>query len=1009
MRAIHALLIVLVLALLAGGLWLALHGADGSGRDREGLTRDQLDEAGADGLSAPLELAAGATGRDETGDPERRAALVGEGGEGAGVRAARGAIRMVRGRVVDEFAGPIARATVYYASARVSGGMRIDRIASSPGWVEVESGETDAAGEFELPVRFRDDLRLAVRAPGFAPLRTERALSATGETQLEDLVMLGSVILGGHVVDRAGTGVEGAELHERALAEGGLHISFLDVGGEPLCRTDASGAFEIDELPAGPYRLRIHHPDHPDLFTEGAAGPPGQVVSDLRYVLEDGLPISGLVLGLESGEHTAFEVRATPTLDDFVDPLDSFTAYRTAEIEANGTFQVRGLRSESSHRLTVIDAGSPAAFLADSRSSVIHARAGETGVALELREPFALTFTVVDDSDGTPITSFEVEAGQPWLESLRDAQGNVLREHPEGRVRYPDVPAPAGQSQTDLRVRASGYETVLLEDVPLAAGVERDLGIVRLHPVPRLLVRALDAASGEPIEGARVSVARAVTRGGGRRAFAFRTGGDDGEGPEEIGLPGGPEVNRGVTDSSGWATLASLPGERCEVSVRHRAYAEHVSDPVDLPPGADFTLEVELLRGGTVKVSVIDPKGEPVSKARVAHRKPREDPSLVVLGGSPSRRTRSDGTATFRRLGAGTHHFSLADEEGDSLFSGSRVVLSGVGSESDENDGQDVIVGEGTTHEITLREKPRGTLRGVVTESGQPLAGASLSFRPERERPAEDSILFPGLGRDQTVRSDSRGRYEIEGLKVGEYVVSIGHPTRAMDAELDLAVREGEQKRDFALEVTILEGRVTDSNEQPVEGIEVLPRRSTPTSRRSMLMITRMSTEGGGGAMSLSAGASPTTSAFTDRDGRYSIRGVDADVEIYAETRSNDHQPGRSEPVVVGRGETRRGADIEVFAAGSISLAVLNADGTPASYCMARFAYQDDEAGKGAEPRDEFVGESGRLEITSLRPGRWAITVSSVPLGGEGEEVEAPPVEVLVVPGETVEAVSQLP
>ena len=1007
MRAIHAVLIVLVLALLAGGLWLALHGADGSGRDREGLTRDQGGEVGAADPSRPLELGGGA-GRDETGDPGRRAALVGEAGEGVGNRAARGPTRIVRGRVVDELAGPIARATVYYASARASGGMRIDRVASLPGWVEVKSVETDTAGEFELPVRFRDDLSLAVRAPGFAPLRTERALSATGETRLEDLVMLGSVILGGHVVDRAGIGVEGAELHELGLAEGGLRIGFLDVGGEPLCRTDASGTFEIDELPAGPYRLRIHHPDHPDLFTEGVSGPPGQVVRDLRFVLEDGLPISGLVLGLEQGEHTAFEVRATPTLDEFVDPLDSFTAHRTAGIEANGTFQVLGLRSDSSHRLTVIDAGSPVAFLADSRSSVIHARAGETGVALELREPFALTFAVVDDSDGTPITSFEVEAGQPWLETLRDAQGNVLREHPEGRVRHPDVPAPAGQTRTDLRIRASGYETVLLEDVPLAAGVERDLGIVRLHPVPRLLVRVLDAATGEPIEGARVTVAKAVTRGGGRSAFAFRTGGDSGL--EELDLPGGREVNRGVTDGSGWATLASLPGERCEVSVRHRAYADHVSDPVALPPGVDFSLELELLRGGTVIVTVIDSKGEAVPKARVAHRKPRENPNLVVLGGPPARRTRSDGTATFRRLGAGTHHFSLADEEADSLFRGSRVVLAGAGARGGENDGQDVNVGEGTTHEITLREKPRGTLRGVVTESGKPLAGASLSFRPEREKPAEDSILIPGLGRDQTVRSDSRGRYEIEGLKVGDYVVAIGHPSRAMDAELDLEVREGEQERDFALVVTILEGRVTDSSGQPVEGIEVLPRRSTPTAAsRSMVMITRMSTEGGGGALNLSAGTSPATSAFTDRDGRYSIRGVDADVEIYAETLSNDYQPGRSEPVVVGRGETRRGADIEVYAAGSISLAVVNADGTPAAYCMARFTYQDDEAGKGAEPRDEFVGESGRLEITSLRPGRWAITVTSVPLGGEGAEVEAPPVEVLVVPGETVEAVSELP
>jgi len=161
--------------------------------------------------------------------------------------------------------------------------------------------------------------------------------------------------------------------------------------------------------------------------------------------------------------------------------------------------------------------------------------------------------------------------------------------------------------------------------------------------------------------------------------------------------------------------------------------------------------------------------------------------------------------------------------------------------------------------------------------------------------------------------------------------------------------------------------------------------------------------------MSFSAGGAPTTAAITDAEGRYSIRGVAAEVEVYAETRSNHYQTARSEPVTVAAGETRRGVDVEVHEAGSIALTVQNADGTPAPYAMARLAHLDDEAGGGADPRNEFVGESGRVEIRSLRPGRWRITVTSSDLTGQGQEVEAPPVEVVVVPGEVVEALSRLP
>ncbi len=912
-------------------------------------------------------------------------------------------IRSLSGRVLDDLGQPVPDARVLVGRSSEFGGIPLERLVGLAGELgRVEEGKTDGEGRFRLETSLRGELRFVIRAPAFAPLRSSREVTGGDVAMVADFILERGVILSGHVVDEAGTGIPGVGIETIEAASGGLFtLSWAASGREPQTRSGPGGAFEVNELAVGPYLLRLGHPEYLDLKVEGAVDRPGQAVTGMSLVMKRGSTIAGRVIGVEPGQASELLVRALPSSDVDIDMLDVFNGARLAELTADGSFELRGL-GEGKYRLTAIEASDGESIFAEAKSAITIAETGQRDVLIDLRKPAGLTLRVLDATTNAPVTRFKVEAGVFRPRDLKDREGMVWPESPDGRATFPDVPpeelSTTAGSGAHLRVSAVGYESLSVTGVELAPGTVVDLGDVRLSPVATITVVVLDDLTGEPIEGARASlhvVDESMESGGRRVSMALNMNGDEG-----FVMSGQDGTSSGRTDEKGVVELPSLPGQRCSLEVSHRNYAQFQGDPVSLPQEGGLELEARMVKGGTVIVTVLGAEGAPKSGVRVRH-------SPAATMGS-SRKSNSQGIVKFAHLAGGLYYFEIVEAAGPLIMSSDTASMTtGIAADGDHpaRRGVEVEVREGASSEITLVARPEGSVSGRVTEAGEPLVGATISFEEGFGR--EDSLhrrMF-GFAGGPSDRTDSQGRYRLDALKVGDYLMKVSHPKRAMQSSFEVSVHEGDNQIDQDLPVAILEGRVTDSEGRGVAGITVKVGRyrepgsgELPYARVGSLFIGT----GSGGGMAISSEGVESFDSRTDANGHYVLRGVQDKVKLYVETSSSQYQAARSEPVTCGENQTRRDVDIEVYEAGEVRIAVLDAVGAPISMGWVELEFVG-EADPMPDPVQGFIGDSGETSIGSLRPGRWRASGRTMAMYEGDVDRQATPVVVEVVAGETAE------
>lgn len=890
------------------------------------------------------------------------------------------------GRVVNERGAAIAGAHVRLSRSGFLEQGAFATIRNDFDLPEQEAVLTDNAGRFELKSDQRGTLFFDVGRKGFAPLRASREVSEGQVGTLEDFVLEQGVRLSGHVVDAGGTGLPKVSIYKTAVQSGGFTIRTMGGAETPLAVTGPGGAFEIDELEAGPFALQLRHAGHPDSEEEGTVKRPGDSLTGLRYVLEEGFRIAGIVSELEPGEHSEYQVRAMPNHEDEGgdNTMERFENTRFASIDSSGQFELLGLR-EGVYGLQLIESEEGMPLFSNAHSSTVQARTGDADVELALRAPMGITFRVVDANSGQACTAYNASVGNSWFRPAGfGMQGTD--EHEDGITTIESVDVQGSSSKTDLRISAEGYSPLSLEDVVLMPGVVKDLGELRLDPVPMITVEVLDESTGKPIKGARVRLSEMpmqVAGGERRMAFSFGSDSDEGVGSEVSRILGG-QANRSKTDSAGIAAVASMPGKRCKLAVTHRSYAGEQLLDLDLPNTGDASYVVRMSKGGTVTVTVLDANGEPAAGVRVRENLVEDDAAPVVIGGNGGRKTKDNGEVTFKHLSPGTHRFTLAGESGPGMFMSSgdtMIIAGGPGGETDE--GEDLFVTEGSELAVTLHKKADGNVEGVVSESGEPLAGAMVSFAEKTSSPNPMSHMM-GFGGGNEARTNGAGEFTREGLKVGTYTVTINHPDRIMAMEFELRVSAGRNKASYDLPVAILEGRVTDTDGNAVAGVEVRPKRyeSSPAAAPTRMVVTMVTNGSGGGAVSMSTGEG-AESARTDDNGHYSLRGVLSDVELVVECTSDKYQKAESKPVKVAANQTRRHVDLDLVQAGGVLITVLTADGEPGEYCLVTLDYADDVDPMPDQAR-EFTGSGGATTAQGLRPGYWSVSARTVPMGGPG-------------------------
>ena len=987
------LLVLLSLLLLVAGLVVFLRGDEGGageGAARAGATAGPDESAAA----RPELVAPETAGPDvvDSGTPAERAALDSVPPQFANEAAEERPDARATGVVVDTAGNPVADARVL---ATGQGLVPLD-VLEAPDWMNRVETRTDAAGRFELRGIAPASLRIAVRAPGFAPLNEENmGLPDEDELELEPFVLEASALLTGRVVDAEGVAVSGADL---IAAPAGRASFFGGFRREPVATTDALGNFRVDQLAAGPWNLRVEHASHPSKRFTGVAPDAGVEVGSLEFRLDRSTNVRGRVVGLPAGLGARVEARPVGEQSWTSEP-------RHGAVGAVGDFTIGGLEQGKAYALRLqADQSRGDWFGRSSYSAKVEARGGDSGVVLEYLATASLAMRFVDARSGAPIEELSIEVGVDWPRPVFGEDGKRRRTFADGRYVAEELRLVDEDDVVHLQVRSKGYEPYELDDLRIEPGEAHDLGDVRLEPVPVYAVRVLDEGTRAPIPEAWVRASEdesdESSDGTFSRNVSFSFGGSDDD--DHPGHFGSENRSAGRADEEGVATMNALGVERVRFEVTADGYARATLDGVEENPEGTTEATVLLSRGGSVLVQVVEQDGAPASGRTVEHRRPQEGggQELMILGPSMQggERTDSKGEVLFENLELGVHRFRVGKPGGAAagFFGGDMVMISAIGEEPADDEWTSVEVVEGETVETTLVAPPTSDLVGRVTEAGSPLVGASLSLRKQEDGASSQAVLLSGMGfgGGPRGRSGSGGAYSIEDVEAGAYVLTVGHATRRMPMEFEVEVREGETVFDVDLPVSILEGRVVDQAGDPVAGATVRARQPRPEGgpRRSRQMV--FVTDAGASA-SVGGGDVGGASVRTDADGNYRLRGVLHDVALEVSVDGDEFQPATSDVVQVGPGETRTGIDVEVAPGGKLGVDVFLADGTPAGMCLLTARPEDIE---GAQPRSEVV-EGGRVDLTGLEPGTWELSIRRFG-PSSGEEAAPEPQRVEVAAGE---------
>jgi protocatechuate 3,4-dioxygenase beta subunit len=962
--------------------------------------------------------------------PLSTAAAQPSGGEAAGT------LRL-RGTVLDEAGRPVAQARVLVAPG--GEGWFIGPLDSESnarfGGKPPSEATTDQQGAFEFTNVSGGDLRLAVRKSGFAPYDASNlAVPSDAEHELEPIRLAASVFLSGRVVDHAGRPVPSARILRSSSASS--NVVFLDDFAAPqgsLAATSApDGSFEIDQLAAGPYRLRVVSDDHPTLLHNGVTQRPGERIAGLTLQLEEGRSLEGRVEGVPSGSLTGLQVRARPVNKDGVatdgeglgfalDPQRGET--RRADVAADGGFRLGGLRAGRKYQLSLRRAGTQAEFDPMGRSLALPltAFAGERGVVLRWQADGVLTLQVIDAKTRKPVTLLAARASfpGPFEADFFDEQA---KPHAEGKVRLENLRPKQPEERARLQLKAPGYHPYTQDQIAVVAGQELDLGTIALEPAPALRIEVVDARSQVGVAKAQVQLRKSK---GPQSALlheqSIEVSMDDGE----IVVAGSAFGAR--TDEQGRAILNAFTEDPSVLSVSHGDFAP---SQVELPPvGPDGRdVRIELTQGGGVRIRARTASGDPAAAVKIEHRPPFGPSAEFAAALHPGaqgggRVTDSKGELTFSRLAAGTHRFRVAGpqsggllaagEDGDALFA-ARLSLDG-----DQHGGampwSEVQVDPGAEVLLELRAPLLLGVAGTIREGGAALPGASLSVRRATSGatdPGQEFFAPPAV----QGRTDGNGQYTLEGLSDGEWELTVRHKTRAMPTRHLFAIVSTDARVDLDLDVTVIEGRILDPAGKPVAGARVrAAQASQADGGNQMSMVFSMDSAGDGGMEVFQLPGSSDGRATSDAQGRYQLRGVASGVELEIRADAKGRQSARSKSFEVAPGQTKTGVDLELPEAGKIAVKVLASDGSPAKFAFVKAnwvppAGKSEEQSQEAPPQASGMAQGGQTTLDGLKPGRWKVEIQplSVGTGGEDQPSAPEPQEAEVEAGKTAQLTFQL-
>lgn len=909
------------------------------------------------------------------------------------------------GVVVDEQGRPVPGVQVQ-ASPQPAARMRRPGMMFSGG-----TARTAASGRFRLSGLLAGvgyELRLS--KAGFAAARTEvppldpgrPGIGGTGGTAGTDLriVMRKGRIGFGRVVDRSDQPVAGARVELVPARSSDRRMGMVRLRESAPVKyeatSDATGRFEVRDLPAGTWELTARGSGFAPLTVPGLTVPEGGGSTDLgTVVLIPGVSIEGYAVDAEGRPVPGAEIHVSEVS---ADPMSRFL--QEAPLPVATSAQDGFFRIEDRRAGETVDLDASRSGYAPGLASGVQVPPDQP-VRIVLQPSSAVEGRTVDP-DGKPVAGVRIFVhptdpaslgGGVRMFSMMSSRQAFSDE--TGFFRLEDV-IPGG---FELQAVATGYQPSSLDNLEVRAGQELKGLEVVLAPGAVVEGRVF-SPSGQPLPGAEVGVADPTMD------FFFGSATTDGDGRFRL---------EGIA-----------PGTR-SVQAEHKSYRRAVKE-LEVRLGEN---SVDLRLEGGVEVSgrVVDEGGIPVASARVALR---AGPSSW---NQPSATSGADGSFTLDGVADGTYRVT-ADKEGfahgrdgvevtvaGSSLSGIEVKLTAGGSIVGQLSGLDFA--ELSKVQIwtmsgrqTGQVSPDGSYRIDHLEPGEHRVTASLAGG---SRQAEGQVtLEPGasevrldlefgggltlsgrvLRNGEAARglnvmlsgpgvagrhgdTDHQGRFRFEGLDAGQYDLQVfafqsgarHRESVELSADRDVLIE---------LQTIAVSGRVVDSADQsPIPNAQVLLLAAQPDDTAPW-QNTETTTDSRG--------------VFRLRDvaeGSWKVRAVQAG---YA-PEEVDLQVDSGRPV--------DGLELSLDATEGIVLEVLLPSGRPPDMVhTAVFDASDRVVSRASYP----PGEDGRVRVASVAPGTWdlfldadgaAAVVVPVTAPGNAGRVVLPPAGALSlrVPG----------
>jgi len=405
------------------------------------------------------------------------------------------------------------------------------------------------------------------------------------------------------------------------------------------------------------------------------------------------------------------------------------------------------------------------------------------------------------------------------------------------------------------------------------------------------------------------------------------------------------------------------------------------SRTVRVAAGQGETQDVPLTRGATLVGRVQDAEGRPIEGALVQVSRGGENVVRAFMRSVEAEgavRTGRDGSFRARRLAPGENQ--RLDVRHDDYEERSLGGLS--------------LTGGATRSGVTVVLRRGLSLRGVVKdEEGRPLAGAEVTLSTARTiRASRGGVQMSFIGPGSQVRRETGvdGRFELRGLKAGEYELAARRPGFSR-ASLD-PVHVAEARTAELVELVL----------KPGATISGVLRDRTGVGASGWYVSARGASQGGGPAFGAGAIRSEEP---TGPDGVFFLDGLTAG-EAYELQVMGTAGLGPRKAGVVAPAE---GLELTVTGTGQIRGRVVDGDGGRAIPDF-QLRYQPDVQGgmrfvmrmgpgrgRGPYEKQSFHAEDGSFVLEDVPAGRWAVEAfapgyqagsASGVVVGEGEAAE---------------------